>query len=63
MSRAPSRFRQRAVTAAIKAVEAAGYPVRYVRISRDGDIEIEIGTPAELPTPINPWDVVLTRSQ
>jgi len=63
MSRAPSRFRQRDVTAAIKAVEAAGYPVRYVRISRDGDIEIEIGTPAELPTPINPWDVVLTRSQ
>ena len=64
MSRAPSKFRQRDVTAAVKAVEAAGYPVRYVRISRDGDIEIEIGTPAEhlpAPAPINPWDVVFSR--
>jgi hypothetical protein len=68
MSRAPSKFRQRDVTAAIKAVEAAGHPIRRVRISRDGDIEIEIGTPADpqpadpLPAaPANPWDEVLRQ--
>jgi hypothetical protein len=63
MSRAPSRFRQRDVTAAVKAVEASGHPVRRVRISHDGDIEVEIGMPAEpSPTaPANPWDEVLTR--
>jgi len=64
MSRAPSKFRQRDVTAAIKAVEAAGHPIRYVRISRDGDIEIEIGLPAEqtpVPVPVNPWDEVFSR--
>jgi hypothetical protein len=63
MSRAPSRFRQRDVTAAVKAVEASGHPVRRVRISHDGDIEVEIGTPTDPPptTPANPWDEVLTR--
>jgi len=63
MSRAPSKFRQRDVTAAVKAVEAAGHPVRRVKISHDGDIEVEIGTPAGQPpaVPANPWDEVLTR--
>jgi hypothetical protein len=63
MSRAPSKFRQRDVTAAVKAVEAAGHPVRRVKISHDGDIEVEIGTPADDPpaAPANPWDEVLTR--
>jgi hypothetical protein len=63
MSRAPSKFRQRDVTAAVKAIEAAGHPVRRVRISHDGDIDIEIGTPADPPPtpPTNPWDEVLTR--
>jgi hypothetical protein len=63
MSRAPSKFRQRDVTAAVKAVEAAGHLIRRVRISHDGDIDIEIGTPAEPvpPPPTNPWDEVLTR--
>jgi len=63
MSRAPSKFRQRDVTAAVKAVEASGHPVRLVRISHAGDIEVEIGTPVE-PTPVapvNPWDEILTR--
>jgi hypothetical protein len=63
MSRAPSKFRQRDVTAAVRAVEASGHPVRRVRISHDGDIEVEIGTPAEpVPAaPANPWDEVFTR--
>lgn len=63
MSRAPSKFRQRDVTAAVKAVEAAGHPVRRVKISHEGDIEVEIGTPADPPpdVPVNPWDEVLTR--
>lgn len=63
MSRTPSKFRQRDVTAAVKAVEAAGHPVRRVKISHEGDIEVEIGTPADPPpaVPANPWDEVLTR--
>jgi hypothetical protein len=38
MARAPLTFRQRDVTAAIKAAEAAGKEVFGVRISRDGTI-------------------------
>jgi hypothetical protein len=47
----------------VKAVKASGNPVRRVRISAEGDIEVEIGTPAEPPptVPANPWDEVLTR--
>jgi hypothetical protein len=38
MARAPLTFRQRDVTAAIKAAEAAGKEVFGVRIGRDGTI-------------------------
>ena len=55
MSRAPSKFRQRDVTAAVKAVEASGHPVRKVRISHDGDIEVEIGT-ADVAEPVEASD-------
>lgn len=40
MSRNPSTFRQRDVTAAIKGVEAAGLPVGRVEIDRAGKIII-----------------------
>jgi len=40
MSRAPSAFRQRDVTAAVKAVKAAGVAVVKVEIERDGKISV-----------------------
>jgi hypothetical protein len=41
--RARCTFRQRDVTAALKAAVAAGVSVRSVKISVEGDIEIVIG--------------------
>jgi len=43
MSRGPATFRQRDVTAAVKAVVAAGCPVMRVRIGKDGEITVEVG--------------------
>lgn len=40
MSKAPSTFRQRDVTAAIRAMEAAGHEVERVEIGRDGKIVV-----------------------
>jgi hypothetical protein len=59
MSRARSTFRQRDVTAALKAVVAAGVPVRSIKISAEGHIEVVIGrSPAQdfSPTDRNEWD-------
>jgi phenylpyruvate tautomerase PptA (4-oxalocrotonate tautomerase family) len=47
MPRARCTFRQRDVTAALKAAVAAGVPVRGVKISPEGAIEVVIG---QLPT-------------
>jgi hypothetical protein len=45
MPRARCTFRQRDVTAALKAAVAAGVYVRGVRISPVGEIEVVIGRP------------------
>lgn len=59
-------FRQRDVTAAIKAVERSGHKVARVRIGQDGSIEIdvELASPGEQATPAleqNPWDRFLLK--
>jgi hypothetical protein len=59
MSRDRLTFRQRDVTAAIKAVEAAGHKIARMLISREGDIVMELASPARnetAPEPLNPWD-------
>jgi len=60
MSRAPLTFRQRDVTAAIKAVEAAGHVVARVEIGRDGRIIVfPARTDEDRPASSNEWDEVL----
>jgi len=58
MSRAPSTFRQRDVTAALKAVTAAGCPVARVEIDKEGKIIIIMGKPADQQAAgvMNEWD-------
>lgn len=63
MARARLTFRQRDVTAAIKAAQAAGHTVYGLWIGQDGSIHLEL-TPPVIPkeTPIyNPWDEVYTE--
>src|SRR5690242_17424773 len=61
MPRAPLTFRQRDVTAAIKAVEAAGHAIARVEIGRDGRIVVFPAPANEDPDPLptNEWDEVL----
>jgi hypothetical protein len=47
MSRGPRAFRQRDVTAALKAAVAAGMQVTAVKINPQGEIEVVIGKHAE----------------
>jgi hypothetical protein len=63
MARGPLTFRQRDVTAAIKAVERAGQKVARVKIAQDGQIEVEIAPPTSDSPPAaeapNSWDEVI----
>lgn len=47
MSRGPCTFRQRDLTAAVKAVVAAGREVERVEVDKDGKIVVVTGKPAE----------------
>jgi hypothetical protein len=47
MSRAPCTFKQRDVTAAVKAVTAAGIDVARVEVDKTGRIVIIAGKPGE----------------
>lgn len=61
MARAPLTFRQRDITAAIKAVAAAGHTVARVEITKDGRILIEVaplGATAAAEPLHNPLDKV-----
>ncbi|QJP12964.1 hypothetical protein G3545_04400 [Starkeya sp. ORNL1] len=49
MSRGPCTFRQRDLTAAVKAVEAAGIGVARVEVDKDGKIIIIPGKPPVVP--------------
>jgi hypothetical protein len=60
VSRGPTTFRKRDVTAAVEAVTAAGYEVVKVEIGKDGKISV-ITTkgaiePIEAPPDRNEWD-------
>jgi hypothetical protein len=65
MARGRLTFRERDVTAAIRAVEKTGHKVARVSIGQDGSIVVELAPPvgsATAPSPEhdpNPWDEVL----
>jgi len=54
--RGPCTFKQRDVTAAIRAARSAGIEVKRVIVDREGRIVIETGATGIDVAPINPWD-------
>jgi hypothetical protein len=56
MSRAPHSFKQRDVTRAIKAVEAAGLSIARAEVDKDGKIVIIPGQPERTPSKMNDLD-------
>jgi len=62
MSRGPTTFRQRDLTATLKAVAASRCPVARVRI-KNGEIVVEIGNPAQTAQSVvdsaSEWDDLL----
>jgi hypothetical protein len=61
MGRGPCAFKASDVARAVKAVAAAGQPVRGVRFEKDGGFVVMIGEPSseEISSDVNPWDEVL----
>jgi hypothetical protein len=56
MSRGPCKFRQRDVTAVLKAAAAAGVQVGRVEVAQDGKIVLVIGNAqAKDSTPLDDW--------
>lgn len=51
MPRGPATFRQRDLTAAVRAVVAAGVEVARVEVGSDGKIVVVAGKPSENETP------------
>jgi hypothetical protein len=61
MSRGVQSFRQNEIRRALRATMAEGFDVKRVTIGKGGQIEIEIGKPAEAAAPAgyaNEWDTV-----
>ena len=59
MSRASCTFRQRDVTAAVKAVVAAGVNVARVEVDKSGKIVVIVAKLDERhESPDNPWDTI-----
>jgi hypothetical protein len=58
MTRAPSNFRQRNVTKAVKAVTAAGVHIVRVEIDPNGKIIIVVGDGEPDQREANEWDCV-----
>jgi hypothetical protein len=61
MSRRLSTFKQRDVTAAVKAVMAAGVEVARVEIDRAGRIVVITNRVNDSPTASNPWDEAVAK--
>jgi hypothetical protein len=47
MARGPCTFKQQDLTRALKGAKAAGIEVAHIKITKDGDIEIDTGSKPE----------------
>jgi hypothetical protein len=58
--RGPCRFRQRDLTAAVKAVVAAGFEVARIEVGKDGTMVVVTGKPGapvdHIGDDVNEWD-------
>ena len=63
MPRAPSAFKQRDLTKAVKAVVAAGVDIARVEIDNTGKIAIIALTDGRKPATVNEWDTVLRHDK
>ena len=56
MARQTTKFTQAAIVRAVRAVKAAGEPVRGVEIDRDGKLIVLVGEPPAATAPMTPYD-------